>query len=381
MSDKKFEIELLTKDLIRALNFASSIIEKRNIKPVLGNVKLEASYNSLILTGTSADLSIKMSLSCNVKSSGSTTVNVITFSDIIRKLSDETVSIIYDTEKNQLNIKGHNFSSDLSTIPSDEFPNLDSVQKSLGTFKIPAKQFTRLLTNTEFSMSTEETRYNLNGVYLSSDAKDVLNATAIDGHRLSAACEKLAGVEELALILPKKTVYELIKILKDNTYADSELNVEYEKNKIFFSIDKIQLVSKLIDATFPDYKALIPKEFKNKLTIQSKLLSDTVDRVSTITHDKFRAIKVEIKKNKIEISGFGETKGSAFEIIENSEEEYFNYEGEDMSFGFNPKYLLDILKNLENDEVDLLLSASLDPIVVRPISHEDDRYVIMPMKV
>lgn len=381
MSDTKFEVEILTKDLIRALNFTSGIIEKRNIKPILGNVKLETDQNNFIITGTSSDISIKIALSGTVKAPGSTTVNIITFSEIVRKLNDEKITLINDPSKNQLIIKADIFSSELSTIPSDEFPALDNKFNEQKTFKIEAKNFLRLLVNTEYAMSSEETRYNLNGVFINSSENDHLNATAIDGHRLSTAFEKIENLEEFAMILPKKTVYELIKILKDSHYSELDLEIEYDKNKVFFGIDKIQLISKLVDATFPEYKALIPQTHSKKLLIQSSKLSETVDRVATITHDKFRAIKLSINPNIIEISAFGETKGTAVEAISNNNIEYFSYEGEEIEIGFNPKYLLDILKNLEDEEIEILLNASLDPIVIKPISFDNDRYIIMPMKV
>ena len=381
MSEKTFEVELLTKDLIHALNFTSSIIEKRHIKPVLGNVKLESGYNNLIITGTSADLSIKISLSSMVKVAGATTVGVTTFSEIVRKLNDEKIIVSCEKGKDQLSISANSFSSELSTISAEEFPALDNKLKTKGSFNVPAKKFLRLLLNTEFAMSTEETRYNLNGIYLNYQGDGKLNATAIDGHRLSTVSENISNLEEFGVILPKKTVYELIKLLKDSQYAELDLNVEYDSHKIFFKIGKVEVISKLIDATFPDYKSLIPKNYKNKLSIQCKKLAEAVDRVSTITHDKFRAVKVFISKEKVEISAFGETKGTANEKIVNNEEEYFNYEGDDIEVGFNPRYILEILKNLDNEDIDVMLNASLDPIVIKPQSNDEDRYIIMPMKV
>lgn len=380
--EKKFEVELLTKDLIHALNFASSIIEKRNVKPILGNVKLEANYNNLIITGTSADLSMKISLTGTVKSPGSTTVNVVTLTEIVRKLSDEKITLTNEPEKNHLNIKSGIFSSELATISADEFPTLDTPHKENSEFKIEAKKFLRLLVNSEYAMSTEETRYNLNGVYLNSnDQNDHLNATAIDGHRLSTINEEVKNINEFGIILPKKTVYELIKLLKDSHYSELDLHIEFDKHKVFFNIDKVQLVSKLIDATFPDYNALLPKSHSSTLNIQSAKLMDTVDRVSTITHDKFRAIKLTISKDKVEVSAFGETKGSAVENITNEDQEFFSYDGEEIIIGFNPKYLIDILKNFDGDEMNIYLNASLDPIVIQPQAHEHDRFIIMPMKV
>jgi DNA polymerase-3 subunit beta len=377
-----FEIKLLTKDLIHCLNFAAGIVEKRTVRPILGNIKLDVFDSGLFITGTSNDLSIKISLNGEVLSSGTTTVNVITFTEIIRKITDETITLVFDEENEQLIIKGSSFTSNLSTLPSSEFPVLDNNVGAENSFSVSAKKLLRLITCSEFAMSTEETRYNLNGIYLNSTESGTLNSTAIDGHRLSTISEEISAISEFGFIIPRKTVFELFKILKDTNYTDLESSILFDSRRVSFLIGNIQLISKLVDATFPDYKSLLPSENKNKLTTHSKYLLEVVDRVSSITHDKFRAIKFTLSDSQIEISAFGETKGSAKEIIDNSGDvQKFSYEGEEMSIGFNPKYLLDVLKNLNDNEIDILFNTSLDPILIKPALFEKDKYLIMPMKV
>ncbi len=379
--NNNFNITVLTKDLIHVLNFATGIVDKRTVKPILGNVKLEAIENNLMLTATSPDISLKMSIGADVRSEGATTVNILTFSDIVRKLSDESINLTYNQETEQIEVKGHKFNSHLSTLPSSEFPTLDNIHKT-SEFEVSAKSLLRIISQTEFAMSTEETRYNLNGIYLNSTGNKAINATALDGHRLATSSEPVAIKNEFGLILPKKTVFELIKILKDTHYTEQQVTVSFDSNRISFAIGNLQIISKLIDASFPDYTSLIPELSENKLVIHSKLLSNVVDRVATITQDKYKAIKFAVSTKMIEISAFGESKGSAKEEITNSDDDQkFLFEGTSITIGFNPKYLLDILKNLDDHEIEIFFTNSSQPLLVRPLLYTEDRHIIMPMNV
>ena len=378
---KDFEINVLTKDLIHALNFAGGIVEKRNVRPILGNVKLTAKDDHLLITATSNDISLQITIGATVKSEGETTVNILTLLEIVRKLSDNTISIIFNHKVEQLEVKGESFTSHLATLPASDFPVLDNTTDDI-SFKVSAKSLLRLIIHSEFAMSTEETRYNLNGIFINSSKPNKLTATAIDGHRLATITDDIEINSNLGLILPKRIVFELIKILKDSRYSELDIDVKCNSNKIAFAIDNLHIISKLIDATFPDYQSFIPTENKNKLLIHSKLLAQVVDRVATVTHDKFRAIKIAISKDLVEVSAFGETKGTAKEILFNTDnDKKFLYEGEAITIGFNPKYLLDILKNMEDQEIEVLLASSVDPILLKPITYENDQHIIMPMKV
>lgn len=376
-----FAINLLTKDLVHALNFSNGIVEKRPVKPILGNIKLDVRDSSLLITASSSDISMKVSVKGEVRSEGTCTVNIITFMEIVRKITDETISLNYDAKTEQLTVSASNFVSNFSTLPSEEFPVLANFIDSDFSFKMEAKKLLRLILSSEFSISTEETRYNLNGVYLNSNDDKILNATALDGHRLSSVSSECENSANFGVIIPRKTVFEMIKILKDSEYSDMEVILSFSSIKFSLSVGNTELISKLIDSTFPDYKSLIPTDYSKKLTIHAKFLAEAVDRVAAITHDKFRAIKLSLSQDKIEISGFGETKGSARELIENSNSSNFLYEGEDLVTGFNPKYLLDILKNLDDNEIEIHFDSSLSPIVIKPVIYDNDVYIIMPMNV
>ncbi len=381
MDNKSLDITILTKDLIHALNFASSVIEKRTVKPILGNVKLEAANNNLLITATSSDISLKISIGANIKYEGAITVNILTFSDIIRKLSDESINIVYNTQTEQIEVKGQRFISELSTLPASEFPALDNIQVT-SEFEVEAKSLLRIVTQTEFAMSTEETRYNLNGIFLNSVGNGIINAVALDGHRMAKSSEMIPINNVFGLIIPKKTVFELIKILKDAHYILNKVSVSFDSNRISFVIGNLQIISKLVDSSFPDYASLIPELSHNKLVIHSNMLSNVVDRVATITHDKYKAIKVSVSQKTIEVSAFGESKGSAKEeVINTKEDQKFLFEGSPIIIGFNPKYLLDILKNLDDNEIEVYFINSSQPILLRPILYSDDIHLIMPMNV
>ncbi|MDX1923707.1 MAG: DNA polymerase III subunit beta [Rickettsiaceae bacterium] len=377
-----FSINILTKDLVHGLGFAGGVIEKKPARQILGNVKLEAKDSNLYITGTSSDITVKLYIPAEVIKEGSTTVDILTFLEIVRKISDKSFCLAYNDETSEIEVKCENFVSHISTLPSSEFPSLDNEANYEGIFDIEAKLLFRLIKNSEFAISTEETRYNLNGIFFNCSQSGILNSTALDGHRLSTISEKKEDIPFFGVIIHKRTVSELHKLLKDNLYADSMVRVSYDSNRISFATQNIEISSKLVDATFPEYKSFLPEKSNNKLTIDPKSLIDVVDRVSTITQDKYRAIKLRITENSIEISAFGESKGNAREVINNdSGTQKFIYEGDPLDIGFNPSYLIDILKNCDESEIDILLNTSLDPIILKPITHEEDRYLIMPMKV
>lgn len=380
--ENNIEINILTKDLLQCLNFASGFVDKKTVKSILSNIKLETIGSELLITGTSSDISIKMSLSGEVINQGSTTVNAATMSELIKKITDKTIKLKQDENNDQLIIEGKNFVSHLTTLPSKDFPSLDNKIETEFNIKIPSKKLLRLLSSSEFAISSDDTRYNLNGIFLNSEQLGLINATAIDGHRIASVTEDTETNKQFGIIIPKRSIYELLKILKDPDYLEIDTEISFDSRRASFSIGNIEITSKLTDATFPEYSSLFPKSYTKKLTLHSKYLASVVDRVSSITNDKFRAIKFVISNDFLEISAFGETKGNAKElIVNNSEKQNYHYEGERISIGFNPLYLLDILKNFEDNEIDILLNTENDPLIVKPALYQKDSYLIMPMQV
>jgi DNA polymerase-3 subunit beta len=376
-----FHIVVHTKDLIHILGLSSSVVEKRNVIPILSNIKLEVTDNILTVTATDMDLSIQQQLQVQVKNTGALTVPAQTFSEIIRKIPDSEITLRFITETEQLEISSKNCEFTLSTLPVKDFPAMEDIG-SAHHIHLATKMLAEILEHTKFAMSSEETRYNLNGVYLHVKATtpNMLSAAATDGHRLSTSSVDLG--KELAafgVILPRKTVQELLKLLKDPNLMDKPLDIHLGQNRVKFTCANVTIISKLIDGSFPEYQAFIPENNPNTLVIESKILSDAIDRVSTITIDKHRAVKLSYNEKTLEIHASGETRGIGNEVIELSNEASYN--GAVMSIGFNPRYILDALNAVGGSVITMALNDSSSPTLIKSADHPNAYFVIMPVKV
>jgi DNA polymerase-3 subunit beta len=386
----QFEIEAQTKDLGRALGLLNSVVEKKNVIPVLSNVKLSVQDTQLIITATDMDLSISEQIGVQTIKGGELTVAAKTLSDIVRHISDETVRLQYVSETEQLMVLGKNCQFNLSILPAHEFPTLEQ-NDSITQFSIASESLAKLIDSTKFSISTEETRYNLNGIYfhiITEGEHKYFTAASTDGHRLSLAyTEAPENVNSTGIILPKKAALELQKILKDAHCTGHEVSVDLSNTKAKFVCNKITLISKLIDGNFPDYQAFIPKGNNNKLMIDAKQFASAINRVATITVEKFRAIKMEISTEGVEFSAFGEARGSAREYLKSAtegdkENASLVYEGDTaLSIGFNPKYITDVLDAIKGKEVSIELKDSFSPALIKDTSDPHALFVVMPIKV
>lgn len=380
--ENNFEVSVETVDLSHVLGFSSAIVEKRNTLPILGNVKLEAKGSKLFLTATDMDLSICQEIGAEVKKEGSITVHSQTFSDIVRKITDKTISLEYIESSSQLEMRTENGEVSLSTLPAYEFPAMDYFTPKL-EFTAPAKSIVTLLECTKFAISTEETRYNLNGVYLHSinlDGKNILSAAATDGHRLSTCDSDIKIDGEFGVILPRKTSSELYKMLKDSDLIDLDVKISIGHNRIMVTCKNLVLISKLIEGSFPDYKVFLPNSNESILTIPSKVLTSVVDRVSTVAADKFPAIKMSVMEDQLELDARGEAKGLAHEVIP-VDGKKLKYNGTQITIGFNPKYLLDILSAVGEDEISIMLSDGFSPALIKSKNYPGASFVVMPVKV
>lgn len=385
MSDNnKLNIIIETKELVHALTFANSIVEKRNVISELGNIKLSAKGNFLEIVATDMDLALSQNLGAQIINEGATTVSTSLLSDIMRKIIDKEIRIKQAEQSEELEIIGKNCYFRLLTLPADQFPNIEEVKADV-VLKVPCKDFARIIDYTHFSMSTEETRYNLNGIYLHLKDKKFL-AAATDGHRLSMTYVLLNNeIKEFGVILPRKTVQEIMKIIKDTKNIQADIEISLGINKIKFNCNNIVMVSKLIDGIFPEYNAFIPHSNPNKLSINSKILADAIERVATVTIDKFRAIKMSINKEGLEITASGEARGAAKEKLITSEDEdaLCDYNGnEELVIGFNPKYILDVLYAInKNSKVEFYFNDSFSPVLIKIKDSVNDNFIIMPVKV
>lgn len=383
MNDNNIEIIIETKELVHALGFASSIVEKKHAIAELGNIKLSAAGASLSIAATDMDIYLSQDIGVQVLNSGVTTVSTKVLAEIAKKIHDKEIKIKQSEDGTQLELIGKQCFFSLPTIPANQFPDIEKIDAK-STLRVQSADLVKLIEYTQFSISTEETRYNLNGVYFHTKGNSFCAATT-DGHRLSLAATTLSSQSnEFGIILPRKTAQELLKIIKDSKHIHTDIEILLATNKVKFVCNNIIIISKLIDGQFPEYKSFIPQETPNKLTVNPKILAGVIDRVSTVTLDNFRAVKLVLNTNEIRISASGEAKGSAQEVLACSDnnEQYCVFEGNtEIIIGFNPKYLSDVLNTIKTDKLELHFNDAFSPVLITVPHNKVDSFVIMPVKV
>jgi DNA polymerase-3 subunit beta len=363
--------------LLKSLAHVQSVVERRNTIPILSNVLVEASDNALALTATDMDLSIVERVAAAVAGRGATTVAAHTFFDIVRKLPEGAQVQIESTgDGGQVTLKAGRSRFLLATLPKEDFPTMGAGDLP-NKFEIAAKELRSLIDRTRFAISTEETRYYLNGIYLhgttSGDVK-VLRAVATDGHRLARFEMPLpAGAADMpGVIVPRKAVGELRKLLEE---TDDRVEVALSDAKIRFAFGEVVLTSKLIDGTFPDYQRVIPTGNDKVMEVPKREFAEAVDRVSTISSEKSRAVKLSLKNGMLTLSATSPEAGSASEELE------VKYGGSDLEIGFNSRYLLDIAQQIDGEGAQFALADAASPTLVRDVADASALYVLMPMRV
>ncbi|MEM7618179.1 MAG: DNA polymerase III subunit beta [Pseudomonadota bacterium] len=370
----KFSIDRAS--LLRSLNHVQSAVEKRNTIPILSNVMIKAEDGTLTLSTTDMDMEINESVAAQVSEGGATTAPAATLFDIVKKLPDDAqVEIQLDESGNQMTVKAGRSNFKLSCLPVADFPVLG--QGDMGTsFSLPANDLRAIIDRTRFAMSTEETRYYLNGIYLHAAEKDgvkVLRAVATDGHRLARFEMPLPeGAAEMpGIIMPRKAVMEIRKLVEE---AGDAIKIELSESKIRFSFDHIVLTSKLIDGTFPDYQRVIPQGNDKVVEVNPKAFSSAIDRVSTISDGKSRAVKITFEGKTMTLSANSPEAGSATEDLE--------VNGNDnMEIGFNARYLMDITSQIEGDGCRMTLADAASPTIIEDTGDNASLYVLMPLRV
>ena len=363
--------------LLKSLAHVQSVVERRNTIPILSNVKLEGRAGSLSLNATDMDLDFIESVPADISRPGATTAPAHTFYEIVRKLPDGSqVEIEYSGDDGQLTLRSGRSKFSLACLPVEDFPALSGGELP-HSFVLSATELKTLIDRTRFAISTEETRYYLNGIYLHGAGGphgDVLRAAATDGHRLARVeitmPEGAAGLP--GVIVPRKTVNEIRKLIDE---IESEITVSLSETKIKFAFGDAVLTSKLIDGTFPDYERVIPADNDKILTVDVKVLANAVDRVSAISTEKSRAIKLAVEKGTVTLSASSPENGSAVEEIE------ADYSATPLEIGFNSRYLLDILGQVEGGSARFAMADAASPTVVKDIATGCAVYVLMPMRV
>jgi DNA polymerase III subunit beta len=376
-TDLAMKVTLERSELLRSLGHVHRAVERRNTIPILANVLIRADRSSLSLKATDLDLEITDTVAAEVSPGGSTTVPAHMFYEIVRKLPEGAQIVLESSgDRAALAIRAGRSRFSLQTLPESDFPDLapgDMAHK----FALKAADLKRLIEKTQFAISTEETRYYLNGIYLhiaGTAQAQTLRAVATDGHRLAQMeLELPSGASGISgVIVPRKTVAEVERLIEDNEAA---VVIELSTGKIRFTIGDIILTSKLIDGTFPDYARVIPLSNEKELVVDKKEFEAAVDRVSTISSERGRAVKLSLSGGRLLLSVTNPDSGSATEELE------VEYQSEPIDIGFNSRYLLDIASQIESPEVVLKLADPGSPTLIRDKEPHGALYVLMPMRV
>jgi DNA polymerase-3 subunit beta len=371
----KFVIERAI--LLKTLNHVQSIVEKRNTIPVLSNVRIEAMGDGISFKATDMDTEITEIADAKILETGATTAPAHMLYDIVRKLSDGSeVEITFPDDKGQLTIASGRSKFALSTIGVEDFPVISGDKLPIN-FSIGREELKDVIDRTQFAVSTEETRYYLNGLYIhakNEGSTKLLRIVATDGHRLACVESPLPqGAEKIAgVIVPRKTIGEIRKLL-DDTKAEY-VDISLSENKVRFALEYIVLTSKLIDGTYPDYERVIPTDNDKLLELKVKELANAVDRVSVVA-ERTRAIKMHTSSNKVIITTSSPDLGSAMEELE------AKYDNDSLEIGYNFRYLLDILAEVKGENVQISFSDASSPSVIHDTSDASAIYVLMPMRV
>ena len=358
--------------LLKSLGHVQSVVERRNTIPILSNVLIEARDDgSLRLMATDLDLQVDESVPANVSQAGATTVSAHTLFDIVRKLPEGS-QVDLTAAEGKMQIVAGRARFNLSTLPRDDFPVI--AEGELPTrFELPAATLRQIIEKTRFAISSEETRYYLMGIFLHV-VEEQLRAAATDGHRLARiTVPRPDGADGMPdVIVPRKAVAELYRLLEE---LEGTVEVSLSPTKIRFGLGSAILTSKLIDGTFPDYNRVIPTANDKLLKLDPKSFSAGVDRVSTIASEKTRAVKMSLDRDKVTLSVTSPENGVA------TEELPADYGSDGLEIGFNARYLLDILGEIDGDTVEVHLADAAAPTLLRESDKSNALYVLMPMRV
>lgn len=360
---------------LKALNHVQSVVERRNTIPILSNVLVQAGKDVVRLIATDLDIEIVETVAAEVAREGAATVPAHMLYDIVRKLPEGAqLELDQGPDGSRVNIFAGKSRFALQALPPEDFPDLASGEMA-NSFAVPVSDLKALIEKTRFAISTEETRYYLNGIYLHEVEKgSFLRAVATDGHRLAQAqVARPDGAKGMpGVIVPRKTVLEIVKLLEGE---DGEVEISLSASKIRFAVGRLVLTSKLIDGTFPDYERVIPRNNDKLMTVDARLFANAVDRVSTISLEKSRAVKMNLGQGRLTLTVNNPDSGSAEEEIA------ADYDRDPLDIGFNSRYLMDVAGQITSGEMTFRLADAGSPTIVADPADEAALYVLMPMRV
>jgi DNA polymerase-3 subunit beta len=366
--------------LLKALAHVQSVVEKRNTIPILANLMMTVKDGTLTLTATDMEIAIVEQVAATTLREGAATAPAATLYEIVRKLPDSAeVEFDHPGGDAPLTLRAGRYVTSIMVLPVDDFPSMTAGSLP-HAFRLSAQLLRGMIDRTRFAISTEETRYYLNGIYLhvvpGTDGVKMLRAVATDGHRLARVEEPLpAGAEEIpGVIIPRKTVLEARKLLDE---AQDEVEIALSETRIQFTLGTVRLTSKLIDGTFPEYERVIPRNNDKVLRVDKKDFAEAVARVSAISTERSRPVKLALDTDRLTLSAASPEQGSATEELDGGR---VSYSAGPLEIGFQARYLNDITDQI-GGEVEFLFSDGSAPTIVRDAGDETALYVLMPMRV
>jgi DNA polymerase-3 subunit beta len=359
--------------LLGPLQFVTGIVERRHTLPILSNVLVEVTENSVCFLATDLEVQIKATAKLDgTHKPGSLTVGAKKFQDILRALPPDAETSL-ETKESRLTVKAGKSRFALQTLSATDFPRISEAKDAANEFSLPQREFKKVLELVQFAMAVQDIRYYLNGVLLSTDGK-TLRVVATDGHRLSMAQQQLPEeISKIDAILPRKTVLELIKLLDE---SDDPIRLTMHQNQVKFAFAGIEIVSKIVEGKFPDYTKVIPNGYVNHVSLNRLEFQGALQRASILSNDKIRGVRLVFTKDSLSI------------ICSNNEQEEAEenlpiaYDKEALDIAFNIAYLLDVLSHLSAETIQLSLGeANMSSALITQPGSEDFKYVVMPMRI
>ena len=362
--------------LLKSLNFVQGVVEKKNTLPILSNVLLQLKDKKLSIIATDLDIIFYDEINdVKIINEGSTTTSAAILFDILRKISSNSELNFDLKSENKLSLKSESADFNLLCLPTDNFPNFADEFEGY-EISLNNNRFFKLLNKTRISISNDDTRHYLNGVFLhltEAHGRIFLTGVATDSHRLSSSSLEIEKTTNFSpIILPKKTVFQLCALLAETT---NQLTMIVSENKIKFTLGNMKLISKVIDGKFPDYKKVVPKDNDKTLVVSTKDFINSIERVASVSLDRKEGVKLAIDKDNVQLSVNSANSGEGNEKIT------AEYSSESLNISFNSKYLIDIASEVEDKNLKMNLKDSVSPVLIEDISDKNSYYVIMPMKI
>lgn len=360
--------------LLKALGHCQGVVERRNTVPILAHILLEAQGNTLKITATDLEIAFIETLSAHIKAEGCTTVSAHLLFEIVRKLPDGAEIELKSTESGAaLHLQSGRSSYNFACLSPLDFPSITTNELPC-TFTIHAAELSRLIDKTRFSMSFEETRYYLNGICFHGTPDGFLRAVATDGLRLAQAQVELPpeASKMPQVIISRKTIHEIRKLIDEKA---EEVTLSLSENQVRFVVGSSILISRLIEGKFPAYENVIPFSNDKVLEVNVKAFADTVDRISVMSTDKLRPVKIRVQGTTMVISAHSSETGNAVEELE------VKYSGEPIDFGFNARYILDVAQQISSETLQFLIGDETQAIIAKDANDSSTLYVLMPMRI